>query len=596
MEDSPINLTIANLHKRFSEESYSPEDMVNEIYDRIESGDPKIWISLVSREESLQRAKQLSEQKIEDLPLFGVPFAIKDNIDLEGLRTTAACEEYGYFPSESAFVVDRLIAAGAIPIGKTNLDQFATGLVGVRSHYGFPGNSFNPDYIPGGSSSGSAVSVSAGMVSFSLGTDTAGSGRVPASLNNLVGLKPSRGVFSNRGPIPACKSLDCISVFALNCDDARTVFDVAAEFDVEDGFSRQMDPPECSAPTMKIGVPLPSQLEFFGDSATARIFDDAVNHLIGLGYEVIPIDFEPFSETARLLYEGPWLAERYIALEDVLNDCPEILHPVTRSIIEGGNKYSALDFFKTHYRIQELRQKAGVVMEQFDAIMAPTCPTVYTIAEVEADPVTLNSRLGTYTNFMNLMDLSGLAVPCGMRPDGLPHGVTFFAPAFHDYDLLELGAKFHAKTGLTAGAVGSPVPSEGKPTALSSEERLSIVVCGAHMKGLPLNHQLTDLGAVFVEETVTDAYYSLYAMEGEPARPALVRQPEGGSTIMVEVWSLPLKNVGTFLKGIGKPLGLGKIQLIGGREEVGFIGESCAVEGAKDITALGSWRVQLFVL
>ncbi|MBC2604073.1 allophanate hydrolase [Puniceicoccus vermicola] len=593
MQDPTINLTIEELRRLYRSGETSPEAVIHQIFDRIDAGDPKIWISRSSRESCLELAGKLAEQNIEDLPLYGIPFAIKDNIDLEGLRTTAACEEYGYFPSESAHVVKLLMAAGAIPVGKTNLDQFATGLVGVRSPYGFPGNSFNSDYIPGGSSSGSAVAVASGMVSFSLGTDTAGSGRVPASLNNLVGLKPSRGAFSNSGLIPACKSLDCISVFALNCGDAQTVFEVAAQFDANDPYSRKMDPPELAEPKKKVGVPRPSQLEFFGDKATAKIFDDAVNHLIAFGYEVVPIDFEPFLETARLLYEGPWLAERFIALEEVLAECPEILHPVTRSIIEKGDQYTALDFFKTHYRIQELRQKAGLIMDEMDALMSPTCPTVYTIAEVEADPVTLNSRLGYYTNFMNLMDLSGLAVPCGMRPDGLPHGVTFFAAAFHDYELLKLGEQFHAHTGLSAGAIATPVPPATVGESLPVEETVPVVVCGAHMKGLPLNHQLTDLGATFLEETATDSVYRFYALEGEPARPALVRQAEGGSTILVEVWSLPLKNLGKFLKGIGQPLGLGKVTLVGGREEVGFIGEACAVEGAQEITDLGSWRVFL---
>ncbi|MGE9290125.1 MAG: allophanate hydrolase [Puniceicoccales bacterium] len=593
MQELTTDMTIAALRGRYENGTSSPEEVINTIFDRIEAGDPRIWISLATRESCLEMARELGQKSPKDLPLYGIPFAIKDNIDLEGLRTTAACEEYGYFPSESATVVRHLIEAGAIPVGKTNLDQFATGLVGVRSPYGFPGNSFNSDYIPGGSSSGSAVSVALGMVSFSLGTDTAGSGRVPASLNNLVGLKPSRGAFSNKGLIPACKSLDCISVFALNCADARTVFDVAAKFDPADPYSRKLDLPEVKASKKKIGVPRPSQLEFFGDKATAKIFDDAVNHLIALGYEVVPIDFEPFLETARLLYEGPWLAERFIALEDVITENPEILHPVTRSIIEKGDQYSALDFFKTHYLIQEHRQKAGLIMEELDAVMAPTCPTVYTIAEVEADPVTLNSRLGYYTNFMNLMDLSGLAVPCGMRPDGLPHGVTFFAPAFYDYELLKIGEAFHAHTGLPAGALSTPVPPPSSSAESPAEPRVSIVVCGAHMKGLPLNHQLTDLGGVFLEETATDFVYRFYALPGEPARPALVRQVEGGATILVEVWSLPVKNLGIFLQGIGKPLGLGKIQLVGGREEIGFIGEACAVEGAEDITALGSWRAYL---
>jgi len=589
MEDSSIHLTLSSLRDRYLGGSSTPAEIIHEVFDRIESGDPRIWISLATRESCLKLAEKLSEKKIEDLPLYGIPFAIKDNIDLEGLRTTAACEEYGYFPSESAFVIQRLIDAGAIPVGKTNLDQFATGLVGVRSPYGFPGNSFNPDYIPGGSSAGSAISVASGMVSFALGTDTAGSGRVPASLNNLVGLKPSRGVFSNRGLIPACRSLDCISVFALNCADARSVFDVAAEFDGEDPYSRRMHPPEIERPKEKVGVPRPSQLEFFGDRATAKIFDEAVNHLTSLGYGVVPIDFDPFLETARLLYEGPWLAERFIALEDVLAERPEILHPVTRSIIEKGNQYSALEYFKTQYRVRELRREAELIMEGLDAVMCPTCPTVYTIGEVEADPVTLNSRLGYYTNFMNLMDLAGLAVPCGMRGDGLPHGVTFFAPAFHDYELLKIGERFHARTGLAAGAVSTPVPP-ARSMEPSPEETVPVVVCGAHMRGLPLNHQLTGLGGEFVEETVTDAVYRLYALTGSPARPALVRQSGGGAKIAVEVWSLPLKNLGIFLQGISKPLGLGKVRLADGREEIGFIGESCAVDGAEDITDFGSWR------
>jgi allophanate hydrolase len=439
-----MNLNITHLKAEYRSNRLTPTQLVKQLDKLIHQEDEHfIWIRRLSLAEMMVYAKNLEGQSPDDLPLYGIPFAIKDNIDLAGIPTTAACPEFTYTPTVSATVVQRLIDAGAIPIGKTNLDQFATGLVGVRSPYGACKNSINPEYISGGSSSGSAVSVALGMASFSLGTDTAGSGRVPAALNNLIGVKPSCGLLSTKGMVPACRTLDCMSIFALNLADAEAVLQIAQGFDEADAYSRQK--PSIAHTTFKtnfrFGVPKPEQLAFFDNLETPALFAAAVKHMESIGGQAIEIDFSKFIETARLLYEGPWVAERYAGIQDFIETKPETLYPVTRQIISGATKFSAVDTYNALYKLKALQREAAKTWDLVDVILTPTAGTTYTIAQVEADPVQTNSNLGYYTNFMNLLDLSALAIPAGFQADGMPFGVTLFAPAFADDALLDLAKK-----------------------------------------------------------------------------------------------------------------------------------------------------------
>jgi allophanate hydrolase len=512
-------------------------------------------------------------------PLAGKTFAVKDNIDVAGLPTTAACPEFAYVARETAPAVQRLIDAGAVLVGKTNLDQFATGLVGVRSPYGVPGNAFNADYIPGGSSSGSAVAVATGQVDFSLGTDTAGSGRVPAAFNNLFGLKPTKGLISTRGVVPACRSLDCVSIFSRTAAEARSVLDVMRGFDAADPFSRPASPPPRAMPRSfercRIGVPRASQLEFFGNDEAAALFHAFLSRARDLGGEISEIDFAPFLETARLLYEGPWVAERYAAIREFIERKPEALHPVTRQIIGGATRHRAVEAFQAYYRLQELRRAVAPVWSEIDVLLTPTAGTIYKVSEVEADPVRLNSNLGYYTNFMNLLDLAAVAVPAGFQANGLPFGVTLAAPAFTDEALIQLAEIAHG------GASSASAAAQGT---------IALAVCGAHMSGLPLNHQLTERGARLARTCRTAPGYRLYALtDFSPPRPGLVRA-EGGAAIEVEVWDLPAQHFGSFMAGIPAPLGIGTVALEDGGEVKGFLCEAHAVRSAREITLLGSWR------
>ena len=596
MIDTNQSLDLAALAASYREGRFTPRELIALVQARIASQpDHHAWISLLDAEQLEPYLAALEGQPPAALPLYGVPFAIKDNIDLVGLPTTAACPDYAYLPDEHAFVVARLIAAGAIPIGKTNLDQFATGLVGTRSPYGAANNSFDPDYIAGGSSSGSALAVAMGQVSFALGTDTAGSGRVPAAFNNLVGIKPSRGLLSTSGVVPACRSLDCVSIFALDCADARRVFEVAATFDAEDAYARPQPVaiPAFSAAAFRFGVPRADQLQFFGDGEYARRFSAALKRLEQLGGTRVEIDFEPFLAAARLLYEGPWVTERYVAIEDFLKEQPDSLHPVTRAIIAPGAAAGAADAFKAQYRLAACRRLADAVWPHLDCIVTPTAGTHYRLDEVEADPVRLNANLGYYTNFMNLLDLAAVAVPAGMTEAGRPFGITLCAPAFADASLLALAERFHHSQALPLGATGLPLPPAPAPGPDAPAGTLALAVCGAHLSGLPLNHQLTERGGFLLEQTRTAPHYRLYALAGgPPQRPGLVRAATGAA-IELEVWAVPLAQVGSFLAGIPAPLGLGKVELADGRWVTGFICEGQGVEGARDITPSGGWRAWL---
>lgn len=454
-----MNLQISHLRKLYLSGALKPTDLVRQLDAEIGNEDSRhIWIRRLTLDEMMVYAKRLEGKSIADLPLYGVPFAIKDNIDLAGIPTTAACPEYAYIPTVSATVVQKLMDAGAIPIGKTNLDQFATGLVGTRSPYGACQNSFNPDYISGGSSAGSAVSVALGMASFSLGTDTAGSGRVPASFNNLVGHKPSCGLLSTSGVVPACRTLDCVSIFALTAEDAAKVLESAQGFDEEDAYSRKAvaEVLTIAEKGFTFGVPKQDQLAFFNNNETPELFKQAIEQLKALGGKAVEIDFEPFLETARLLYEGPWVAERYAAIREFFEAKPEAIFPVTKQIIGGATKFSAADTYLSQYKLKALQRKAEAVWNDIDVMVTPTAGTIYTIDEVNADPIRCNSNLGYYTNFMNLLDLSATAVPTGFQQDGMPFGITVCAPAFKDMQLLTLAAKVQKHSAKTLGATGLP--------------------------------------------------------------------------------------------------------------------------------------------
>ena len=571
------SLRIADLISAYRQGA-TPTQVLESVLRRIDdAADRGVWITRLSRDQVMQYVKALEGKSPESLPLYGVPFAIKDNIDLAGVPTTAGCPAYAFTPERSATVVQKLIDAGAIPVGKTNLDQFATGLVGTRSPYGVCRNSIDPEFISGGSSSGSAVAVASGLVSFSLGTDTAGSGRVPAAFNNLIGLKPTLGLLSASGVVPACRSLDCVSIFATSVSDADRVFQVARGYDERDAYSRKAEelPPRALGPVRRFGVPRRDQLEFHGDADYRRLFDAACDSLTALGWERVEIDLDPFSQAAKLLYEGPWIAERSVAVGQYVADHPEAVHPVTRQIIAGAGSASAVELFRAQHRLMELKRITAAAWHRIDVLVTPTAPTIFRIADVLQDPLTLNLKLGHYTNFVNLLDLAGVAVPAGFRSDGLPFGVTLVAPAGTEAILLQLASEMHPP-GIE--------PAVGKGF-------IAVAVCGAHMEGLPLNHQLRSRGARFLKATQTSAAYRFYALPGgPPERPGLVRVNQQGAAIDVEVWSVPEQHFGSFVAGIPAPLGIGKVELSEGGWCPGFICEASATENAREITQLGGWR------
>lgn len=592
-----MDLSIANLNKQYRDGTLTPAAVVEEILRRTESDPNRVWIHRLPAEELRACAAALAGKDPAALPLYGVPFAIKDNIDLAGVPTTAACPAFAYTPERSAVAVQRLIDAGAIPVGKTNLDQFATGLVGTRSPWGACRNSFDPEYVSGGSSSGSAVAVAKGYASFSLGTDTAGSGRVPASFNNLIGHKPTLGMLSATGMVPACRSLDTISVFALSAEDAQRVLAAAAGFDAADAFSRKAEPYGFdfgSSARFRFGVPRAADLEFFGNAEGERLFRETVQTLKQLGGEAVEIDLQPFLESARLLYGGPWVAERYAAVREFFDAHPEAFFPVTREIVGASKQWLAADAYAALYRLKELKRSADRAWESVDCIVTPTAPRHYTIAELGAEPIKLNSNLGYYTNFMNLLDYAATAVPAGFQADGLPWGVTLFAPAFQDVPLLHLAAKLQRGRVKSAGATTLALPAAEKIAATPAPSgQVRVAVCGAHMSGLPLNAQLTSRGGRLVAVTRSAPLYKLYALPGgPPARPGIVRS-EGGAAIELEVWELPAREFGSFVAGIPGPLGIGTVELADGTKVQGFVCEAWAAAGATDITAHGGWRAWL---
>ena len=593
-----LSFSISALRKAYSGGLFSVEDVLREVLRRAKDARlHNAWITLLPEADVLAFAAKLRGKQPADLPLYGIPFAVKDNIDLAGYDTTCACSALASRPvSESATVVSRLIAAGAVPVGKTNLDQFATGLVGTRSPYGACSSVFNPEYISGGSSSGSAVAVATGAVTFSLGTDTAGSGRVPAAFNNILGLKPTRGVLSTKGVFPACRSLDCVSVFATCAHDAGTVLEVASVPDAGDCFSRPLSPRPLP-PVLRVGVPPPQQLEFFGDTEAAGLFAESVCRLRASGHEIVEIDYAPFSAAAALLYSGPWVAERKWAVAKILTANPETFDPTVRAIISGADKYSAVDTFAAMYVLEEHRARAAREWAKMDVLLLPTTGTTFTIKQVAADPVALNTKLGYYTNFVNLLDLAAVAVPAGFRAgNGLPFGVTVMARVHSDYALLQLADTLHRNAVKQAGATPTLVAAQPLPVpAPHTNERVTLAVVGAHLSGQPLNSQLTSRGAVLMETTRTASCYRFYRIE-DGKKPGLLKTPDeahAGSGIEVELWSLDAKSFGEIVASVPPPLGIGSVELADGRTVKGFICEPYALLPENEITHFGRWRAWL---
>jgi len=550
-----------------------------EAYDAVQ---PATWIARLSRDEALAMAQAVDARIAvgERPPLAGVPFAIKDNINFATVPTTAGCPAFAYEPERSAFVVEKLIAAGAIPIGKTNLDQFATGLNGTRSPFGAPACVTNRSFISGGSSSGSAVAVAAGLVAFALGTDTAGSGRVPAAMNGLIGYKPSKGRWSTSGLVPACRSLDCISVFTRDIADVALIDRIVAGDDPLDPYARPLADIDRAA--RRIGVPLPHQRQFLGDGQSAWLYERALATLEQTGAELVPIDIAFLQEAARLLYEGPWVAERTAALDSLLETMPDAIDPVVRAIAEVGRNISALALFRGEYRRKELEREARRMWDELDLLAFPTAPTIYRIAEMRAEPVRLNSALGLYTNFVNLLDMSAIALPAGFRQNATGFGITLIGPADADRALMAAGSAY-----LGAAALPPPPP----PDLGGMMETVKLCVVGAHLEGMPLHWQLTSRDARFVEATRTASTYRLYAIaDSVPPKPALVRDRQGGAAIDVEIYEMDLAAFGSFVADVPPPLAIGSVTLASGEMVKGFVAEPRALDGAEEITALGNWR------
>lgn len=598
---TPVNIeslpfTLSSLHNAYAG-GLKPEAVVAEVYRRIRlAKDPGIFIHLPAEAETVAAAAALGAYDAAK-PLWGIPFAVKDNIDVGGMPTTCACPDFAYQAGEDAFVVARLKEAGAIVIGKTNLDQFATGLVGVRTPYPAPKNAIDPEIVPGGSSGGSGVVVARGIVTFSLGTDTAGSGRVPAALNNIVGLKPSLGSLSATGMVPACRTLDTISIFALTVDDAFAAFAAATRYDVTDAYSKRFAPMKVTTPAkgLRIGVPDEKTRIFFGDDTQAASFTATCEVLKKLGHEIIEIDFTPLYQVAAMLYEGAWVAERYAATERIMKERPEIMHPVTRQIIGGAEKLSAADAFKGIYRLADLKRKAEPLLEAVDCLCVPTIPRFFSVKDLEADPIGPNSKFGTYTNFVNLLDMAGIAVPVATRRDGRPGSVTLLGKSGADGLLAGIARTLHEGAGVVLGATDWPLPAQNAATSLPGPDagEMAVALVGAHMGGLPLNHEVAGRGGRFLYAGRTAPQYRLYALAGgPPKRPGLVRR-EDGAPIALEVWSIPLARFGEFMEGIPSPLGIGTIQLEGGATVKGFLCESAGLAGAEDITSFGGWRAYL---
>lgn len=589
------SLDLTTLTAGYASGALTPSQVISAIYDRIAArGEDHVWIHLVDRADALAAAAALESEGYDGRPLWGIPFSVKDCNDIVGLPTTNALPEGAYVAESSGQAITRLFDAGAILIGKTNMDQFGIGLVGMRTPYGACSSVFDEDFISGGSSSGSAVSVAAGLSSFSIANDAAGSGRVPAGFNNIVGIKPTSGLVSN-----ACvsgggcvKTIETLAVFALTVEDGMDVLRLIAGYDPSYPFSKpEADQvplvPVTPPPHFRFGIPKGEALRFFGDSEAERLFAEAVKRLQTLGGEAVEIDFSPFEETQRILYEGPWISERALSLDAVLERHREAIHPVTRQILSNSGKFTALDTFAAIHRIAELKCATRPIWDDIAVLMVPTTPTIYRKSEIAADPIALNAKLGIYTNFVNLMGLCGIAVPNGFRADGLPLGVTFLAPGFAEAKAAGIAAAFHRASGLPLAMFANPYPAPSEPV-LDADYR-EIAVVGAHLSGMPLNHELLDRGAIFRRAATTSGDYQLFALASTPPKPGLVRTASGGSKIAVEIWALPAAGFGDFISRIPTPLGVGRLELDDGSQVSGFLCEAVATAGQLDISGFGGW-------
>ncbi|MGB6102951.1 MAG: allophanate hydrolase [Pusillimonas sp.] len=598
-----IGWTLAQWQNAYSTEKVGPAALIPPLLETL-AADDVAWISVATPAQLDEQLAYLQclldgvEGDTARLPLYGVPFAAKDNIDAAGWTTTAACPEFAYTAQQDAFVIARLRAAGAILVGKTNLDQFATGLVGTRSPYGAVPNTFNAAYVSGGSSSGSASVVARGIVPFALGTDTAGSGRVPAAFNNIVGLKPSKGWVSNTGLVPACRTLDCITAFALTVEDAAQVVRAMSGYDAADAYSRERP---AGAPIRFPAAPrlaVPTAQTFLGDGLAAENYLLALAGLRASGATLVEVDFSPFSELAELLYQGPWVAERYVAIESLFDAKPDAINPVVRQVVEQAGQYTAAEAFKAEYRRAALAREIQQTLATVDALVVPSTPSIYTLEQLRQEPLRRNAELGIYTNFTNLADLCALALPAGLRADGLPAGITLIAPAWHDWALVDFGLRWQASCKLPPGVPGiAPVSTVQAPRIqeVVTDDEIVLAVVGAHLRGMPLNHQLTSRKARFLEETLTArADYRLYALPGTtPPKPGLRRTPGQGAPIILELWAMTPQAFGQFVAEVPAPMGIGNVTLADGREVKGFICEPAALESATDITAFGGWRAYL---
>ncbi len=593
----PANMSIATLRAAYANATTTPRAMIEALLTTIAiCPDQAIWITLAPADTLLVRADTLAGDPtaLARLPLFGIPFAVKDNIDVAGLPTTAACPDFAYIPTQNATCVQRLLDAGAILIGKTNMDQFATGLVGTRSPYGAPSCVFDASRVSGGSSSGSAVAVARGQVCFALGTDTAGSGRVPAAFNSIVGLKPTRGIISAAGVVPACQTLDCVSIFANSATDAQNVLAILATVDAADPLSRA-DTPRALPARPRIGV-LAAADRAFGDSAYAKAYANTIAQTRAAGYAVSDIPYAAFAETAALLYAGPYLAERFAAIGKFIEQNPTAIDASVRQIIMSGRDIPAHSLFSATIRLATLRQHINAAIADIDVLLLPTAPYLPTKAAIAADPIGANARLGAWTNFVNLADLAAIAVPASFTPSGLPFGVTLLAPAFTDSALADLGGTLQHLYGAGVGITRAPPvsPHPGPPPGPPGPH-MTIVVAGAHLTGMPLNPQLLALGAILKTATTTAPNYCLYALAGTvPAKPGLVRVAPGrGAAIAVEIWEMSPQAFAQFVAAIPAPLGIGKVDLADGAHLPGFICEPIALAGATDITQFGGWRAYI---
>jgi allophanate hydrolase len=588
---------IASLHEAYAV-GLAADVVIDQVYARIAAAeDPGIFLHLAEIGAVKAAAAALGPFDPVAKPLWGIPFAVKDNIDVAGMPTTAACPDYAYMPKTDATVVRLLRAAGALVIGKTNLDQFATGLVGVRTPFPVPRNAIDPKLVPGGSSSGSAVATARGIVSFALGTDTAGSGRIPAGLNNIVGLKPTVGALSTTGVIPACRTLDCVSIFALTVDDAWRVFEVTAQADPTDPYSRVVPATGYGAmpPVLKIGIPATADRQFFGDDAMAASYAETLSTLSAMGHQLVELPFADFYATANLLYEGAWVAERYAAIQPFFDEHETSLHPVTRQIYGSARTLSAADAFNGLYALQALKKRVEPLIASIDLLCVPTAPRHFTLAELAVEPIRENSRLGTYTNFVNLLDLCGTAMPTGTRTDGLPASLTLLAPAGKDGLVASLAFRLHERSGLKLGATAWALPEAEPARHDTPEDRIELVVVGAHLSGMPLNGELKAIGGRFLRATRTAATYRLFALAGTvPPKPGLLRISEAaGSPIEVEVWSLSPDAFGRFVAAIPAPLGIATLALEDGSSAKGFVVEASATRDALDITVYRGWRAYM---